>query len=420
MLPPLPLAALGAALAGLASAQVHTDCNPLNTTCPPDPGFGTEADFYFNSTPPAELWETIAGTVSYDAKKGAAFTINKQGDSPTIRTKFYFFFGRTEIFLKVAPGTGIVSSMMWLSDVLDEVDWEFLGSNKSFASTNYFGKGEQDWHNGGMHPMTGMQDDYHNYTTVWTKEKIDWYIDGALVRTLLSKDANNSRTYPQTPMRMSIGIWAGGDPSLPEGTRKWAGGDTNYADGPYTMYVTQAHVTDFSTGKEYSYGDKSGSADSIKMAPGNSTAYQFLQRPPQQSIADKWRLLPAKTKIGIYAGASFLGALIIGTLLFYIKARRGREANAAGFSDYDGHDGHRGGLSDADAYHVPATTAASPLAPSAWGAPPPVTISPSPPYRDAREPAPDAHGFDFGLNAPNSESPLLRSQSPNAPSSHPP
>lgn len=254
-----------ASLLGLAAAQVHTDCNPMEKDCPADPAFGTDHLFHFNATPSRDLWETTAGTVQYDAKDGAAFTIRKQGDSPTIRTKFYFFFGRTEIWLKVAPGRGIVSSMMWLSDDLDEVDWEFLGSNKTFASTNYFGKGREDYLNGGEHPMAGTQDDFHNYTTVWTKEQIDWFIDGSHVRTLLAKDANNTNNYPQTPMRMSLGIWAGGDPSLHEGTRKWAGGDTDYAAGPYTMHVQKAQVTDFSSGKEYAFGDRSGSWQSINV-----------------------------------------------------------------------------------------------------------------------------------------------------------
>lgn len=251
---------------GFAAAQVQTKCNPLERDgCPADPALGAEGLWNFDGAPPSELWETTAGVVDYDAKTGAAFTIRKQGDSPTIRTRFYFFFGRTEILLRAAPGRGIISSMMWLSDDLDEVDWEFLGSNTTYATTNFFGKGRQDFHNGGAHPMTGMQADYHNYTTVWTKEQIDWYIDGGHVRTLKAADANRTANYPQTPMRMSIGIWAGGDPSLPEGTRVWAGGDTDYAGGPYTMYLKKAKVTDFSTGREYAYGDRSGSWQSIKV-----------------------------------------------------------------------------------------------------------------------------------------------------------
>lgn len=254
-------------LLGLASAQTSTSCNPLNETdCPTDPAFGTDYNFYFNSTPSSDLWETTAGIVDYDINNGATFTINKQGDSPTIRSTFYCLFGRVEMWLKTAPGTGIVSSMMWLSDDLDEIDWEFIGGNDTHGENNYFGKGVTDYKNAYWYPVTGgLQEDYHNYTTVWTKEQIDWYIDDQHVRTLLAADADNTKHYPQTPMRLFVGIWAGGDPTLPKGTREWAGGDTDYSKGPFSMYVKSMQVTDYTQGKEYQYGDQTGDWESIKV-----------------------------------------------------------------------------------------------------------------------------------------------------------
>jgi len=123
-----------------------------------------------------------------------------------------------------------------------------------------------DFRNGLEHKVPGgAMNDYHNYTIMWTKDALDFYIDTAKVRTLLPKDANNTKYYPQTPMRLSIGIWAGGDPSLPEGTREWAGGTTDYGKGPFSMFVKSASVHDFSTGKEYLYSDRTGSWQSIKV-----------------------------------------------------------------------------------------------------------------------------------------------------------
>lgn len=255
------------ALFGLSLAQVTSHCNPLNETdCDPNPAFGTSHHWNFNSTPSGELWDTVVGSITYDKDHGAILSVKKQGDSPTIRTKFYFFFGRTEVIMKAAPGQGIISSMMWLSDDLDEVDWELLGSNNTHASTNFYGKGVEDFSRSGWHPMEkGMQDDYHNYTTVWTKDSLEWWIDGDNVRTLAAKDANNTESFPQTPMQLSLGIWAGGDPSLPEGTRAWAGGDTDYSNGPYNMYIKSVAVEDYSTGKEYVYGDQTGQWESIQV-----------------------------------------------------------------------------------------------------------------------------------------------------------
>ena len=249
------------------AAQTTTDCQPLNTTdCPPDPALSMDYNFHFNSTPMEDAWETTVGKVDYDPVNGATMVINKQGESPTLRSKFYIFWGRVEIWMKAASGTGIISSVMLLSDDLDEIDWEFMGGNATHVSTNYFGKGSPDFMNAKYYPVPGdPHDDFHNYTIHWTKDSLEFSIDGDVVRTLLPEDANNTHFYPQTPMRVHLGIWAGGDPTLPEGTRQWAGGDTDYTQAPFTMHVKNAHIADFSTAKEYSYSDQSGSWESIKL-----------------------------------------------------------------------------------------------------------------------------------------------------------
>ncbi|OLN96632.1 putative extracellular glycosidase [Colletotrichum chlorophyti] len=325
----LSAVALLASLAQPALAQVSTKCNPMNTTCPADPAFGMDFNFNFNSTPSTDAWETTVGPVKYTAENGAEFTIAKQGDSPTIRTKFYFFWGRTEVHLRAATGKGIVSSMMWLSDTLDEVDWEFLGVNND-ALSNYFGKGVEDWHNGGTHPVTGsVHDNFHNYTCVWTKEKLEWWIDGQNVRTLTPNEANNTQAYPQTPMRLSLGIWAGGDPRMAKGTQEWAGGATDYGAGPFTMYVKSAQVTDYSSGKEYSFGDKSGSWESIKITEGNSTVKEALLAEPSKSVSEKFDALNPTAKTAVYASSVGVGCALIAFGLWYFIRQRKRGAAEA-------------------------------------------------------------------------------------------
>ncbi|KAI0884021.1 glycoside hydrolase family 16 protein [Annulohypoxylon maeteangense] len=318
------------AVASPVVGQLTTACNPLNATCPADPALGTTHTFYFNATPPTGTFNTTAGTVGYNFDTGAAFTINKKGESPTLISNFYFFFGRTEVHLKAAPGTGVISSIVWSSDVLDEVDWEFMGGNTTHVSTNYFGKGVPDFHNAQYHPVNGgVQADYHNYTCVWTKDQLEWYIDSQHTRTLLAKDANNTLYYPQTPMKLSLGIWAGGDPDQPKGTIEWAGGITDYAE-PYTMYVKSALVQDYSTGKEYSYGDNSGTWESIKIASGNSTAVENINREPEKSLSEKWNDLPSSTKNGVYAAAGGVGAIaFIALVVFGLRQRRRGKQEAA-------------------------------------------------------------------------------------------
>lgn len=140
----LVTAALAVAIP-LAAAQTYTTCDPLNGksflvsmvimgnmtctnnaigTCPADPGLANYT-FYTDFTAgdsAFEFWNTTAGTVN-STSQGAAFIISEEGDSPTIQTAFYFFFGHVDVKMKIANGTGIISSIVFLSDDLDEIDW---------------------------------------------------------------------------------------------------------------------------------------------------------------------------------------------------------------------------------------------------------------------------------------------------------
>jgi beta-glucanase (GH16 family) len=249
-------------------AQTFTSCNPLNRTdCPLDTALGI-ANYSINfdtEVMTTKVWNTTAGTINYGTD-GAEFTINSRGESPTVQTNFYIFFGQVEVIMRAATGQGIISSIVLESDDLDEVDWEFMGGNNTHVETNYFGKGNTTSYDRAIYyPVETPQDMWHNYTTNWSAERLEWYIDGNIVRTLEYADANNGLNYPQTPMNVRMGIWAGGDPKESIGTIEWAGGVTNYSAAPFTMYVQSVRVSDASRGTQYKYGDTSGRWESIEI-----------------------------------------------------------------------------------------------------------------------------------------------------------
>lgn len=261
------------ALAGLASAasliapsfaQTWSNCNPtLRTDCPPDSALGRTVNIDFSS---ASSSFTPQGNPTY-SKDGVSFTVAKSGDSPQLTSKWYIMFGKVEIYVKAAPGAGIVSSFVLQSDTLDEIDWEWLGADGAQVQTNYFGKGQTTTYNrGAFHADPGNQGGFKKYTIDWTPNQIVWQIDGVTVRTLEPANANNQ--YPQTPMQVKFGAWSGGDPANSPGTIEWSRGPTNYQNGPYTMQVKSLMVQDYSTGTQYVYGDQSGTWNSIKSVGG--------------------------------------------------------------------------------------------------------------------------------------------------------
>ncbi|KAL4752488.1 concanavalin A-like lectin/glucanase domain-containing protein [Aspergillus terricola var. indicus] len=263
----LRYAAALASVLPLAVAQTFTDCNPLEKTCDPDPGLNSKtfsSDFTQGESA-LDGWVKASGDVTF-GPDGAEFTVAKKGDAPTIDTDFYFFFGKAEVVMKAAPGVGIVSSIVIESDVLDEVDWEVLGGDTTQVQTNYFGKGDtSSYDRGTFEAVATPQEIFHTYTVTWSPDAISWIIDGNTVRTLNYADAKGGSRFPQTPARLRLGIWAGGDSDNAPGTIEWAGGQTDYSAGPFTMYIKSVHIENTYPGSEYTYSDNSGDWQSIKV-----------------------------------------------------------------------------------------------------------------------------------------------------------
>lgn len=244
-----------------------SSCNPLSATgCAPDPALATDINVDFSSNSSYFTAVSTPSGISY-GDNGVELTLAKRFDNPTIKSDFYIMFGRVEVHMKAAKGTGIVSSFYLQSDDLDEIDIELLGGDTTQFQSNFFSKGDTTTYDRGEYHNTpgSPQESYMNYTIVWTEESTTWYLNGDSVRTLMN---NTSEGYPQSPMYIKAGIWAGGDPSNQPGTIEWAGGQTDYSDAPFSMYINKLLVSDYSTGSSYSYSDQSGAWTSIVAKDG--------------------------------------------------------------------------------------------------------------------------------------------------------
>ncbi|GAB7364479.1 hypothetical protein MBLNU230_g5289t1 [Neophaeotheca triangularis] len=256
------------------TAQTFTDCDPTERSCPANLGLNQAnyaADFTRGSDANAS-WSAAAYTSLDYTSQGAEFTINRAGEAPTVQTDFYFLFGRCDVRMKAAAGRGIVSSIVLESDVLDEIDWEFVGGDAAHVQSNYFGKGNTTTYDRATYiPVEKPLEEFHTYSLDWTPQALSWIIDGTVVRTLKYEDANGGDNYPQTPMQLKLGNWAGGGPGQPEGTVEWAGGETDFSQGPFTMVVQSVSITNYNPAESYEYGDRTGSWESIRVLNGTSS-----------------------------------------------------------------------------------------------------------------------------------------------------
>ena len=260
--------------------------------CSPDPAVGGTVEIDF--TKGANDFFTLAEgtTLTYDDSKGAVFTIDAEGQAPTISSSKYIFFGKVDAWIQASGGTGVVTSFVLQSDDLDEIDWEWLGGDTTQVQTNYFSKGDTTTYDrGGYSNVDKPQSGIHKYTIDWQPTQLQWLIDDVVVRTLTYSDAKNGATYPQTPMQIKLGTWVAGGADSPEGTVQWAGGYTDFSQAPFIGYYQKLSITDYSNGvtgaTSYVYGDSTGTMDSIVVKTDGSATSDDTATSSSSAAASK-------------------------------------------------------------------------------------------------------------------------------------
>jgi hypothetical protein len=241
----------------------HYPVKPLTPpppACTADPALGHAISVDF--TQGAVDSFTSQGTPTYSSD-GVHLSVAASGNAPQLNSRFYIMFGKVSVTLKAAPGAGIVSSIVLVSDTLDEIDFEWLGATPNEAQSNYFGKGQVTTYNrGAFHQTAENQNQFLTYTIEWTSTQIIWSISGSVVRVLNAADADTNQ-YPQSPMQIKFGTWSGGDPANAPGTIAWARGPTDFSKGPFSMVVSSIAISDYSTGTAYEYKGNSGNMADI-------------------------------------------------------------------------------------------------------------------------------------------------------------
>ncbi|CAI6083681.1 unnamed protein product [Clonostachys chloroleuca] len=271
------------ALAGLSAAQTYTDCNPTEKECPAAPALGNkkiDCDLTAGMCDGFTQLDTLTN-VTY-SEKGALFRIDNEDQAPTFASDKYIFFGHVEVEVQAAAGQGIVTAIVLLSADLDEIDWEWVGGTDGEVQSNCFGRAgvNTTYTCVSDHAVSKPYTTYHTYGFDWTSSKLDWLIDGEVVRTLAFEDAVGGTRFPQTPSQVKIGTWVGGKSSNSDGLIWWAGGLTDFNDAPFDAYFKSVKVTDYAGGNsaaeesilEYGYTDMSGTWQGIEVVKGEAVS----------------------------------------------------------------------------------------------------------------------------------------------------
>lgn len=231
-------------------------CNPLHSaaldSCKPNP-LCQDAKYtftdnsrilsnssFFDGNVTEYDWVVDKGSIMNTNSSGGelALLLTETNGGTRISSTRYVHYGKITASLKTGRWGGVVTAFITMSDIKDEIDWEFPGAATTEAQTNYFWQGVIPEQTAGttQKGLTDTFSNYHDYTIDWQPDTLNFAIDGNVVHTLKKSDTVDSRGvahYPSTPSRVQLSIWPAGIAGYPEGTVQWAGGMIDWNDPDY-------------------------------------------------------------------------------------------------------------------------------------------------------------------------------------------
>ncbi|EJF59764.1 hypothetical protein DICSQDRAFT_148289 [Dichomitus squalens LYAD-421 SS1] len=278
-------------------------CNPLAsnslTSCMPEPvcqnANHTFTDFsrilsnatYFDGNATKYDWVVNQGTILNSTAGELAMTLTQDNGGTRLSSTRYVHYGTITARLKTGRWAGVVTAFITMSDIKDEIDWEFPGKQTTQGQSNYFWQGVVPQQTAGATHgnLTDTFSNYHDYTIDWQQDTLTWLIDGQQVRQLKRSDVTGSdgvSRYPSTPSRIELSIWPAGINTSAQGTIEWAGGLIDWSDpdyqsaGHFYAFVESVSVvcadakSNPANAQSYVYG-KNASAFSPAVAVTNET-----------------------------------------------------------------------------------------------------------------------------------------------------
>lgn len=183
---------------------------------PLEPGGWYKADFVYRSPTQRAGWdkdhiietgEDVILKITRDPKEFQPYT-----GAELQRTRRYHY-GRYEVVMRAAPGSGIVSSFFthtdaYFGDPHNEIDFEFLGYDTAMVQLNFYsGDGNMQGHLVDL-PYDAAEA-YQLYAFEWMPDHIDWFIGDQHV--LRATEASTGLPIPYRPSRLMLNVWSGSE-----------------------------------------------------------------------------------------------------------------------------------------------------------------------------------------------------------------
>jgi len=277
----------------------------------------------------------IINTNSSGGALGMILTENNGGTR--LSSTRYVHYGTITARVKTGRWAGVVTAFITMSDIKDEIDWEFPGAQTTEGQTNYYWQGviPQSTNGETEKGLSDTYNDYHDYTIDWQPGSLSWLIDGKNVRTIQASSASNGSVsqFPNTPSRIQLSLWPAGINGSAPGTVAWAGGMINWNDPDYTAAGNKFQATVSSVSVKcadptaasanttsYVYGtNSSDSTPKITL----SSASTLLSGSSSSSVSSS-----LAKKIGIIVAVA-LFSLILSALIFRSCLQRRRRSARA-------------------------------------------------------------------------------------------
>src|SRR5690242_10260680 len=91
---------------------------------------------------------------------------------------------------------GVVNSMITMSPEGDEIDFEWVGKDKSEVQSNFYWNRQLDYTKGKHHSVgADATADFHEYAIEWSPDTINWWVNGKIIRTLQRSETLDQGIY---------------------------------------------------------------------------------------------------------------------------------------------------------------------------------------------------------------------------------